>query len=133
MAGSSQPKTPSFKKTASTGSTGKSQKSILGFFQKKTVGALQPQINGVSSSGRSIELPIGSPKKKKQQLVSQGPSFSQSLTPAPSSDAIDVGEEEDEDDVQPAPKRRAGNGLPSPLTPAERGVTCMSSSPIRKV
>ena len=120
------PKTPS-----SAGAKG--QKSILGFFQKKGAGALQPQVNGVPTSQVSMRLPIGSPKKKLVQASSTRPGL-QTLTPAPSSDAI----EEDEDDIISTKPRRKITGLPSPSTPAESVPPSDSmaepcSSPSRKV
>lgn len=133
MAGPPNP--PSLQKSTSS----KSQKSILGFFQKKPAGTLQPQVNGVPSSTSpaaiTTTLPIGSPKKRDtQKLVHKAPArVSQHLTPAPSSDAI---EDDDEDQtVQPARKRKMNNSLPSPVTPGnvEAGVVDLGSSPSRKV
>jgi hypothetical protein len=105
------------------------QKSILGFFHKKDSSPLQPQINGASQ--RPVMLPL-SPKKKSVPRSTVG----QTLTPAPSSDAV---MDEDEDDViVPSRKKRAPVGLPSPVTPATTTIkdassVTMSNSPSRKV
>ena len=108
----------------------KTQKSILGFFQKKSTPSA-----GFGGQGTTTTLPIGSPKKK---FVQQAPSrVSQILTPAPSSDVV---EEEEDEDIVPTRPRKRGIGLPSPVTPAgldgshEDGLPALgSSSPLRKV
>ena len=68
--------------------------------------------------------------------MQQAPSrVSQNLTPAPSSDAVEVDEDED---IAPIKPRKRGIGLPSPVTPAsfdgahETGPPA-SSSPLQKV
>ena len=118
--------TPSFKRSSST-SASKSQKSILGFFQRKSTNSPQPNTNGARKLGGSTTLPIGSPKK---QLVQRAPvRISQSLTPAPSSDAIEA---EEEGNVRPL----KACGLPSPTSPPslDSGSRMpLSSSPTRKV
>ncbi|MCJ1471944.1 DNA mismatch repair protein msh6 [Lambiella insularis] len=115
------PQTPSLKQ--STSSSSKNQKSILGFFQKRPVEALQPNINGAS------KVNAASNKKKLVQRSSIG--VCQSLTPAPSSDAP-----EEEQDVIVTGKP---NGLPSPITPAseennigQAAANETSNSPSRK-
>ena len=101
---------PSLKKSSSSS---KNQTSIAGFFRKKDQEAASnatPRINGSA-------LPVhSSPKKngcKKPSVTS-----SQSLTPAPSSDAV----EEMEVEVDVKSMKNNGNhksiGLPSPITPA---------------
>lgn len=107
MSGSSQP--PSLKKSTSSFSS-KGQKSILGFFQKKSAEASP---TAPISSGNSLTLPIGSPKK----AASKAPrGLDQHLTPAPSSDAVKE-EDEDEESVKPMRFRIKNTGLTSPLTP----------------
>ena len=122
---------------APTTSSGvKAQKSILGFFGKKPAGSQQESSSIPSTLNGTASLPIGSPKKK---LVPKAPSkVSQTLTPAPSSDAIEP--DEDDEDVLPSKSRRAAPGLPSPVTPAgfdgaeETPPSFIpSSTPIRKV
>ena len=101
---------PSLKKSSSSS---KNQTSIAGFFRKRdseTASSATPKINGSA-------LPVhSSPKKngfKKPSVTS-----SQSLTPAPSSDAVE--EKDEETDVKPikVDGNHKSNGLPSPITPA---------------
>ena len=123
-------KQPSTLRKSSSNTLPKTQKSILGFFQKKSTPSA-----GFDGQGTTTTLPIGSPKKK---FVQQAPSrVSQTLTPAPSSDAV---VEEDDEDIIPTRPRKRGIGLPSPVTPAsldgahENGLPALgSSSPLRKV
>ena len=119
------------------GSQTPAQKSILGFFQRKGQ-ASQPAKTGTPQTNGTKTLPIGSPKK---QLVKKAAAkASQTLTPAPSSDAA-VNEDEDEEDVvKPSKGKRAPMGLPSPVTPMGLdGVQddafggSFTSSPSRKV
>ena len=124
---------PPLKKSVSGSMAAKSQKSILGFFQRKPAGPLQPQVNGVSTA-EPATLPIGSPKKKSVQHASK---VAQNLTPAPSSDAI-VPDDDEDDVLGPTRKRKSGFGLPSPVTPAtvhgsDASPNGASSSPTRKV
>ena len=66
---------------------------------------------------------------------------SQSLTPAPSSDAVEPveEEEEEEEDIKPLKGKKKAHGLPSPVTPAslddsfDKTLFSQNSSPIRKV
>ena len=124
------------KKSTSGSQSGKNQKSILGFFQKRTTEALKPNVNGVSNSnGLSTAQSISNKKK----LVQKSPTnVSHSLTPAPSSDAP----EEDEEVTCVASKSsQKANGLPSPITPvntngdedAPSSSVVAFSSPSRKV
>ena len=122
-------KPPTLKKTPSSGKAS-GQRSILGFFPKKP--AVQQSSSPVSLN---TTLPIGSPKKKLVQNAQ--PAVGQSLTPAPSSDAVIA---EDDEDINPIKPRRRGIGLPSPVTPASldgavefRHDVPLSSSPPRKV
>ena len=114
MASKSEPKTPSLKKSSSSQSqpqSGKNQKSILGFFQKK---ATQPS----PAVSQANSKPSGSsllPRKKLVQRSPKGPT--PILTPAPSSDAID--EDVEDGDVRLPLKGRRVNGPATPMTPAE--------------
>lgn len=116
-------------KKASSSSSTKGQKSILGFFQKKA--SEQQKLLGPSGT---TTLPIGSPKKK---LVPKAPPrATQNLTPAPSSDAVEA--DEDEDVVPTKGRRRPA--VQSPMTPASLDGAVDSglakepiSSPSRKV
>jgi len=127
---------------------GKNQRSILGFLAKRPVGALQPLVNGVSNS---VNKTLKNANPTKPMFVPTLPNrVDQTLTPAPSSDAIAedesmlvamLEEEEDDDDEDPVQPRQT-KGPPSSFTPASRLVTAssiksvnstMSSSPPRKV
>ncbi|KAL8741582.1 MAG: hypothetical protein Q9190_005831 [Brigantiaea leucoxantha] len=106
---------PSLKKSLSNSQSGKTQKSIVGFFQKRSLESSAsptpalPRINGTS-------LPVnGVTSKRLAKRATRGPSSS--LTPAPSSDAI----EELLADSKPCLGVMGNaqvNGLPSPITPA---------------
>ncbi|MCJ1394214.1 DNA mismatch repair protein msh6 [Xylographa bjoerkii] len=114
MSEESSSKLPATLKKSTSGSqSSKNQKSILGFFQKRPAGALQPNINGVSKTN---VLPIAPAVLTKKKLVQRSSTaVSQSLTPAPSSDPL---EDDQEDSIRAKPNGRKGNGLPSPITPA---------------
>ena len=112
------------------------QKSILGFFRRgqassQAKSSSTPKLNGTTS------LPIGSLKKQLVKGASSKPL--QTLTPAPSSDA--VVEEEDEDVVKPSKaKNKVVTGLPSPVTPMgldgsidAETLCALTNSPSRKV
>lgn len=131
---------PSLQKSTSGSQSGQ-QKSILGFFQKKAIGSSQetpngaPKLNGSGPSSDTTE------KKKLVQRISKGPT--QSLTPLPSSDALD-NEQENELELEVAgfDHKPEMNGLPSPITPAANAGSGDSnssggglpfSSPSRKV
>ncbi|KAL8802302.1 MAG: hypothetical protein Q9200_006624, partial [Gallowayella weberi] len=98
---------PSLKKSSSSQSS-KNQKSITGFFQKKSSNNDTTPLDGLPTINRSKLSAL-------TKTATQGPRSS--LTPAPSSDAI----EEPQSDQQ-LPSRLNGigaaNGLPSPITPA---------------
>ena len=130
------PKLPATLQKSTSGSqSSKNQKSILGFFQKRPTGALQPNINGVSKINPGSMAPALSSKKKLVQRSSTA--VSQSLTPAPSSDAL---EDEHEESITANTNGRKVNGLPSPITPAsdnnsleDVGAHSSFTSPSRKV
>ncbi|KAL8814089.1 MAG: hypothetical protein Q9223_006660, partial [Gallowayella weberi] len=98
---------PSLKKSSSSQSS-KNQKSITGFFQKKSSNNDTTPLDGLPTINRSKLSAL-------TKTATQGPRSS--LTPAPSSDAI----EEPQSDQQ-LPSRLNGigaaNSLPSPITPA---------------
>ena len=141
MAGSSKPRNatpansvPSLKKS---NSSSRNQTSIAGFFKKKTAEdspSRTPKINGSTTPINSL------PKKSDANNSSKG--SNQSLTPAPSSDAIDEINYEDSELVK-SNGSDGPNGLPSPITPAggvesahradENGVSASFYSPSRKV
>ena len=131
---------PLLKKSTSGSQSSKDQKSILGFFQKKasevpkTASTAQSKANGTA-------LPLN---RSRRTTLPKPPlrGSSSSLTPAPSSDAL---EEPDEfsigvDDLVAADDF---TGLPSPITPAisainvgtlkEEDVSSSFNSPSRKV
>ena len=92
---------PSLKKSNSSSQSGKNQSSIANFFQKK--GATEPAlpINGFAKASSAKHSPIE-------------PTSTSSLTPAPSSDAPEYG---DETPSLKKDKLSEINGLPSPVTP----------------
>ena len=104
---------PSLKKSTSNSQSGKNQSSIASFFQKKsapvaataTLKMEEPYLpaNGIAKSTAFKKSPKGS---------------SQSLTPAPSSDAPEYADEK-ESTPTIAKEKSTVNGLPSPVTPAE--------------
>ncbi|KAL6716616.1 DNA mismatch repair protein msh6 [Lecanora helva] len=94
-------------------SSSKNQTSIAGFFRKKDSGPLPngtPKINGSS-------LPVHSSPKKNRPKASPG-GIHQSMTPAPSSDALEDSREETQINGSKVNGEGASNGLPSPVTPA---------------
>lgn len=108
----STPKPPSLKKSPSGSQSSKSQKSITGFFQKK-------------SAETSQENPkLRAPAKKLSQVSSS------SLTPAPSSDVPEYPEEM-EGLVTGKDSQEKSTGLPSPITPLDGGKTDASRNPIK--
>ena len=101
---------PSLKKSSSSQSSN-TQKSILGFFQKKPAEVLQPNVNGVSRTN------MPSHELQKKKLVSQSSKGSNhALTPAPSSDALN---DEQEDSIDSMRDKSMVNGIISPITPAD--------------
>lgn len=148
MAGSSKPSdsspavpTPTLKKSTSSSQSSKNQKSILGFFQKRATDPSQPRSHGtLSSNGLSTQ---SNDVRKKTLVKRPAKGSSQSLTPAPSSDAPEELVLQDE-----VPHRKVmqsqENGLPSPITPVpglgddgsqdiEPSSSLTFSSPSRKV
>ena len=120
MAGPSKtPKTPapsappSLKKSTSGSQSG--QKSIASFFQKRAVEGQQAKVSVPSSLPVVPQQIDGLGKKPQFSKSTQG--SSSSLTPAPSSDAIERGDSEEPVRLQ-NDKTPVGNGLPSPVTPA---------------
>ena len=105
------PAPPSLKKSASGSQSSKNQTSIAGFFQRK---ASAPAVNGTPPTNGSV-LPVRNSPSHKTKRSTEG--SNQSLTPAPSSDAV---EQEERDAPRPvvAKGHTKGNGLPSPITPA---------------
>jgi len=104
---------PSLKKSTSGSQSSMTQKSIASFFQKRSLDGQAAKVNVPT------KLPIMPQSvngiRKRPSRPARG--SSQSLTPAPSSDA--VLEEDMQDDVLVRPTKANGaNGLPSPITPA---------------
>ncbi len=104
---------PRLKNTSSSNSS-KSQKSIVGFFQPNTTG-FRPS---VASTRENPKLPTGSSRRGAKSVPPKNiaRSSSQSLTPAPSSDAINDIKSDEEPVVEKQLNHRR-NGLPSPVTP----------------
>lgn len=78
------PKPATFKKTPSASQSGKGQKSILGFFQKKTDGASSPVIKSSPPANAPFKSPVTVQTRK---LSSLPRASSTTLTPVPTSDA----------------------------------------------
>ncbi|KAF2192150.1 DNA mismatch repair protein Msh6 [Zopfia rhizophila CBS 207.26] len=107
----STPRPSSQKKQPASGSqSGKNQKSILGFFQKKTTNSPSP---GPTASTPAKKTPTSSLSKK---------SFTKArvstLTPTPSSDAPEPSSPIREEGDSGLGKNKE-NGLPSPVTPSD--------------
>lgn len=102
------PKPPTLKKSNSGSQSGKGQKSILGFFQKKDDSAPTPPPKSSS--------PAGTPRPTVKKLPTQSSRVSPGLTPAPSSDAIQQSSPTFEASVKDEGKNKE-NGLISPITP----------------
>lgn len=134
----STPKPPSLIKSSSGLQSSKSQQSITGFFQKSTNEAPRAATKLISRKNSS-SIPPNSEKSSWSKKLSRG--SSQSLTPAPSSDALEELLEEMEAKKD---SRVQTNGLPSPITPMSGAisgsppgsvatVTLNFNSPSRKV
>ncbi len=134
---------PSLKKSTSGSQTSKNQKSILGFFQKKSTDHSLPLTNGeVRDISFSPSLNGGATKRLAKRPAAKRGS-SQTLTPVPSSDAAEALSPEDDSEYG-VNQTSEDNGLPSPITPfngagdgsvCQGGVTDLLSfnSPSRKV
>ena len=128
---------PSLKKSTSGSQPEQNQKSILGFFHRKATPASQDAIRSaskVNGSSSSTQVPG---QKTLVQKIPKRPN--QTLTPAPSSDAMD---DIDEEDFSILGKMESVIEPPSPITPttnAAIGTSIVSSdlqtfnSPSRKV
>lgn len=103
------PAPPSLKKSSSSS---KNQTSIAGFFRKREAEISSSSVS--KSSGTA--LPVRSPKKN--GLRKSPGSSSQSLTPAPNSDAAEEIKEEEVAQATDLKDKLDANGLPSPITPA---------------
>ena len=111
---------PSLKKSTSGSQSSKDQKSILGFFQKRS--AESPKLASTAQlKANGTILPLNGSRKTAWSKGSVRGS-SQSLTPAPSSDALEEPEEEGNIKHELAPND-AITGLPSPMTPAVSAVS----------
>lgn len=113
MGSFSSPNLPSLKKSSSSQSN-KSQKSIVGFFQPKTSttsrSTASSQVNAASFKASSHR----EDRTASAKIIAS--SSSQSLTPAPSSDALN----EPKSDEEPRYEHKSSDGrqrLPSPITP----------------
>ena len=134
----STPNPPSLKKTSSSQSS-KNQKSIVGFFQKRSALTPPSSTQLASTNGDSPVCSAKSNKSNSIKKVARG--LSQSLTPAPSSDALEEDSSEDRAETKEQFAEK-DNGLPSPtVSDAAAGnipsstmkVTLNYNSPSRKV
>lgn len=104
---------PSLKKSTSGSQSSMTQKSIASFFQKRSHEGQAANVNVPRTLPVKPQPADGIQKRPAKPARGS----SQSLTPAPSSDAV-LGEDIQEDmPVRPA-KANGANGLPSPITPA---------------
>lgn len=113
MGSFSTPNPPSLKKSSSSQSN-KSQKSIVGFFRPKTTITSQSVASSLANASSSNTSSRWGDRAASTKIVARG--SSQSLTPAPSSDAID----EPRSDEESRAKQESIHdrpGLPSPITP----------------
>ena len=109
---------PSLKKSTSGSQSSMSQKSIASFFPKRSVEGQAAKVN-VPTKLPNTPLSANGMRNKPLKPARE---LSQSLTPAPSSDAVQ--EEDIKDEVLVNSARANGaNGLPSPITPASGAVT----------
>ena len=124
MGSFSSPHPPSLKKSSSSQSN-KSQKSIVGFFQPKTTGTSQSVI---SSQANATSSNVSSHWGRKANVAKHiASSSSQSLTPAPSSDALDEAKSDEGSGFQ-QDSSHGRQGLPSPITPLSGVVSKPSDS-----
>ena len=111
--GSTLSNPPSLKKSTSGSQSSMSQKSIASFFQKRHVEGQAAKVNVPAKLPTRSQPANGAPKKPSNPARGS----SSSLTPAPSSDAIQEDDVEDEVLIKPMRINGAGS-LPSPVTPA---------------
>jgi len=104
---------PSLKKSTSGSQSSMTQKSIASFFQKRSLEGQAAKVN-VPTKLPTTPLTANGIQKR---LARPARGSSQSLTPAPSSDAVLEDDMQDDIPVRPA-KANGANGLPSPITPA---------------
>ena len=111
--GSTLSNPPSLKKSTSGSQSSMSQKSIASFFQRRIVEDQAAKVNVPTKLPTRSQPANGGPKKPSKPARGSSPS----LTPAPSSDAIQEDDVEDEVLIKPTRINGAGS-LPSPVTPA---------------
>ncbi|KAL8703166.1 MAG: hypothetical protein Q9201_003642 [Fulgogasparrea decipioides] len=110
---------PSLKKSTSSSLSGKNQKPITGFFQKKLSEASKSGLNGLAKlNGSQLPIKTQSATSSTKTAV-RGPSSS--LTPAPSSDGLEEPQTLQNTVKQPK-EMAAAHGLPSPITPASAAI-----------
>ncbi|KAI9700930.1 MAG: DNA mismatch repair protein msh6 [Bogoriella megaspora] len=138
----STPKPPTLKKSNSSSQPDKTQKTLLGFFQKtsqssQATSQASQASQASNGSNKTSSVPTKSNPKKKGIPVRS----SASLTPAPSSDALEAPSSDVELPSEGISTSQQ-HGLPSPVTPAEVDADVSSSkgnvgisysSPSRKV
>lgn len=110
----STPRPSTVKKPSSSSQSNKTQKSILGFFQKKSESGSSPATKPSPTLPSSAKSLVISPKK----AISRPSSAINDLTPAPSSDALEPSSPTYGANEY-ARGRNKENGLPSPVTPAD--------------
>ena len=113
----STPRPPTLKKSPSSSQPEKSQKTLLGFFQKKS--SQTPPT--VSQSSNASSTNAGDRPKSKSRKNAAPSNSNANLTPAPSSDAPELPSPEmklSHHDKNGATEDQE-NGLPSPITPAK--------------
>lgn len=113
MGSFSSPNPPTLKKSSSSQSN-KSQKSIVGFFQPKTTPASQSVVSLPANAASSITSSARKDRATSAKIIAKR--SSQSLTPAPSSDAINETKSDEESGVKQE-SSHGRPGLPSPITP----------------
>lgn len=104
---------PSLKKSDSGSQSSKNQKSILGFFQKKSTTGSLPPLTGDAASSPSTT--VGAMKRLVKRPAARRHS-SQTLTPAPSSDAAECPDQDDAMHYH-GHEKQGPKCLPSPITP----------------
>jgi len=113
-------KPPSTQKNmAPQSSAGKGQKTLLGFFNKKTITSSANTLSGLPQSS-----PTPAPKSQPVNKATTPRGSSGSLTPAPSSDGPEP--PSPELSIKRKPLKTGDNkenGLPSPITPTNGGTT----------